>query len=805
MIEKLMKIKTFVVLAIGVVFTALPSISEATTPITNKTTAVFLVNGISRIVESNEASTLLNNSPFISITSPSSGDMVSGITGVGADASDDTEVDRVEFWYNFTFIASDSTNSYSCNWNTAKASDGSYTLTAIAYDTQNLSASDAILVTIDNTNPEAQITSPESGETVSGTINIEGTARDANFKEYTLAYGQRTNPSSWSTITTSTTLVSSDTLTSWDTTQIDDGIYTLKLTCEDEAANVSEDALIVIINNLAPVIAHDPVTSATYGQSLLITTAVSSECDISSVTVHYREGGKTSYTSISMSSGSDYQGTIPGSAITERGLKYYIQTEDIYGGIATSPNINPGASPYCVRVNFSSLSFSFSTLQKKWQMISVPLELDNSTPEGVLVDDLGAQDDTVWKLYHWNTANGSYDEYPSVPDFTPGNALWLITKNSKNIDVGQGTSVDTSSDYSIDLASGWTQLGCPFAFDIDWGNVKVEKDGIIKSISEATDWIRDTIWHYDGTQHVPYQAPDGTLEAWKGDWVKALVPCRLLIPPLEAGEVPLASTLFRSIEDFVQILAKVDDFKDSHNFFGLSDKAKDGYDRLDIDEAPPIAPYVSLSFPHQDWKENKGHYCQDIRKAPNKKKTYSEKIIWDMQIKTDQLNKTITLEWKNTKAIPEEYYLYLTDENESILANMRKKNTYFFGTLTGKENFKVIATAKELSSLTKDLTLTEVYNYPNPANDTTNIHFKLGADANVTIRIYTISGELVTTLVENKTYVFGVHDGQSESELQWNTTNDIGCSVASGVYILLVEAKNSAKRLIKTNKIAVIK
>ena len=129
---------------------------------------------------------------------------------------------------------------------------------------------------------------------------------------------------------------------------------------------------------------------------------------------------------------------------------------------------------------------------------------------------------------------------------------------------------------------------------------------------------------------------------------------------------------------------------------------------------------------------------------------------------------------------------------------MRKVDSYSFISKTGEDSFKVVATADPIPS-PEDLTLTEVYNYPNPANTATNIHFKLGAGANVTIKIYTISGELVKTLVENKPYSAGTY---SEA---WKLNNEQGEKVARGVYILLVKATNSAKTLTETNKIAVIK
>ncbi|HDN85378.1 MAG TPA: T9SS type A sorting domain-containing protein, partial [Candidatus Aerophobetes bacterium] len=99
----------------------------------------------------------------------------------------------------------------------------------------------------------------------------------------------------------------------------------------------------------------------------------------------------------------------------------------------------------------------------------------------------------------------------------------------------------------------------------------------------------------------------------------------------------------------------------------------------------------------------------------------------------------------------------------------------------------------------QNLTLTEVYIYPNPTDDIANIHFKLGKDADVTIRIYTISGELVKTLVDNKSYPAG-----SCTEV-WQLNNSKGERVARGVYILLIRATSSSKTLIKTAKIAVIR
>jgi flagellar hook assembly protein FlgD len=128
---------------------------------------------------------------------------------------------------------------------------------------------------------------------------------------------------------------------------------------------------------------------------------------------------------------------------------------------------------------------------------------------------------------------------------------------------------------------------------------------------------------------------------------------------------------------------------------------------------------------------------------------------------------------------------------------MREVLSYSF-TSSGEENFKIVATQE--AYLSEEFTLSEVGNYPNPVHsEFTTIRFQLGKQAQVTIKIYTISGELVRTLVQEKTYSKGLN------EEVWDLKNDAGEKIARGVYILLVKASASEKILLKTGKIALIK
>ena len=77
-------------------------------------------------------------------------------------------------------------------------------------------------------------------------------------------------------------------------------------------------------------------------------------------------------------------------------------------------------------------------------------------------------------------------------------------------------------------------------------------------------------------------------------------------------------------------------------------------------------------------------------------------------------------------------------------------------------------------------------NYPNPFNPETWIPYQLAETADVTIRIYATSGELVRTLVLGNRSA-GVYQSRSRSAY-WDGKNEIGEPVASGMYFYTLYA-----------------
>ena len=77
-------------------------------------------------------------------------------------------------------------------------------------------------------------------------------------------------------------------------------------------------------------------------------------------------------------------------------------------------------------------------------------------------------------------------------------------------------------------------------------------------------------------------------------------------------------------------------------------------------------------------------------------------------------------------------------------------------------------------------------NYPNPFNPETWIPYQLSEPAEVTLRIYAINGELVRTLALGQMPA-GIYQTRSRAA-HWDGKNDVGESVASGVYFYTLTA-----------------
>ena len=72
--------------------------------------------------------------PTVSITQPTAGAQVTGVTLVRAQASDDVRVEKVDLWVDGVLAEIDTQAPYEFSWNTASLQNGSHTIEARTYD-----------------------------------------------------------------------------------------------------------------------------------------------------------------------------------------------------------------------------------------------------------------------------------------------------------------------------------------------------------------------------------------------------------------------------------------------------------------------------------------------------------------------------------------------------------------------------------------------------------------------------------------------------------------------------------------------
>src|SRR5262249_24926935 len=121
-------------------------------------------------------------SPITSITSPTDGATVSGVTTVSATASDNVGVLSVDLLIDGAVQATALAAPYNFLWDTSKWVQGKHTLQTMAHDAASNQGNSALVTATiaDTTRPTVAITFPQNGTTVSrsSTVTITATASD---------------------------------------------------------------------------------------------------------------------------------------------------------------------------------------------------------------------------------------------------------------------------------------------------------------------------------------------------------------------------------------------------------------------------------------------------------------------------------------------------------------------------------------------------------------------------------------------------------------------------------------------------
>jgi len=499
----------------------------------------------------------------------------------------------------------------------------------------------------------------------------------------------------------------------------------------------------------------DPPIDIYEGNDAEIRVGIATEDEIVNVKFDYFIGGFNDLHTIQLGGiddgalgGGDWTGIIPNDDVTLNGIIGRIIVEDILGYITESDQIN-------IDVSYEEFLVT-NTGSKSYKMISVPgyLERGNS-----LFDELGEENPEKWRTFHWK--NGSYVESFSA-DIEPGKAYWIITAEPIDLIAGEGTSISLEDTFSISLNEGWNQIGNPFNFN--------------PVFSYDDTQIQESIYRYNGSGY----SISSNFEPGEGYWMYANEDTELAL----YFDKKLNRKILKKPFDWEgSISARINNYEDSNNKFGVISSASNEWDYLDRNEPPVIGQYILLAFDNSGWDERPGHYSVDIKES--NLKGYK----WPFFVESNESG-SVSLDFEWTENLPFDWEIILIDKLIGKSTNLKENKSYDFISSSEKisRDFVFVTGPKDFSDriLSAYELLPDKFeleqNFPNPFNAITRVKFSLPSESMVAIEIYDLLGKKINTLSANKYYNAGNH------MLVWNGKNNFGDIMSTGVYFLRIEA-----------------
>ena len=345
-----------------------------------------------------------------------------------------------------------------------------------------------------------------------------------------------------------------------------------------------------------------------------------------------------------------------------------------------------------------------------------------------------------------------------------GRAFWILSTNPLRINTRQITAapLNEKGRAEIELHQGWNLITNPYRIPISWLRIKEANHIPLPS----------KLWSFEGT----FNSEVRIIESYKGYYFNNNTD-----PPLESLEIPFIQAdpkLQEPVSEAgylwkVDINLECEEIVDRSAYIALDKEAGKELDAFEYSKPRGAGAIPSVYFHRPEWNSDYPDYANDVRPSTN---TIEE---WTFNVQAPK-NQEAELSFTGIEDIPEAYSVYLINHNNEIFIDLQEQSTYKFKPAKNISSFSIlIGDADKVEHALQKIVPIEFalhQNFPNPFNPETTIPFTLPTKSFITIKIYSLLGREIKTLI-SKSYEAGTH------YLSWDGCDQNGFRVASGIYI----------------------
>lgn len=466
------------------------------------------------------------------------------------------------------------------------------------------------------------------------------------------------------------------------------------------------------------------------------------------------------------------------------GIEYYWEATDRAGNVTRSPREGQ-QNPRLAHLRYANQNIPniiFGDNVGSYQIIAIPLELNDKTIKGVFEKTLGEYDDQKWRLLRYEDGKLlEYKQENGITEIELGKGYWLIVRDKPldNFTTGEGTTARVSSlrPFSTNLSPGWNQIGNPYNYNLSWRDVVAGNTSFGGSLGNLKTYEQENFKNTD------------VLLRYRGGFVFASQAGTLRFPTLKnlsinSGGRVENEEITNPISDPVwEVRLQATSGRISNEFagFGMNPSAEVLKDNFDDMTLPRFGKYLEVNFNRPAYFYPK--FTKDI--VPTQ-----ENFIWEFTVEANTSENQTKLSWENA------YFgntkkLILLDQELQRFVDMSAVKEYNFTKTVDKYRFKIIFGNEQF--LMENLQADKVIfnNQPNPFSSETQFNFTLPldfADSHVSIKVYNAMGQEVTSLA-NRNYPAGFQ------EIKWDGKDSNGNTLPKGLYISRLQIENLAKGL----------